>query len=66
MRVTIDDKLGRVIVSDGFFTQLDKTSDILEEQGGKRIDHTQYVHDFIKKGLNYAIIRKSDIKGLKK
>lgn len=66
MRVTIDTKLERVIVSDGFFTQLDKTSDILEEQGGKRINHTEYVHDIIKKGLTYPISRKSDIKGLKK
>lgn len=66
MRFIIDDKLERVIVSDGFFTQLDKASEILVEQGGKKIDHTQYVHDIIKKSLTYAIIRKSDIKGLKK
>ena len=68
MRFTIDTELERIIVPDTFFNQIDKMNKVLEENGAvdKKIDYDEYISTAIEKAKKNAVIRKSDIKSIKK
>lgn len=67
MRFIIDTELERIIVPDSFFNQIDKMNKVLAENGtDKQIDYVQYVKDAIAKAENNALVRKADLKSLKK
>lgn len=66
MRFIIDDKLERVIVSDGFFNEIDRMNKIIKARGGNEIDYVQHVRDAIEKAMANPLVRKSDVPGLRK
>jgi len=68
MKFTIDTELERIIVPDSFFNQIDKMNKILKDNGAedKKIDYVAFVNEAIEKAKVNALVRKSDLKTLKK
>lgn len=68
MRITIDTELNRVIVPDTFYKTIDEKNRVLVENGAedKKIDYIQFVKDKFEKAMENPLIRKADVKGLKK
>ena len=68
MRFIIDTELERIIVPDSFFNQIDKMNKVLAENGAgdKKIEYTTYVLEAIEKAKKNALVRKADIKSIKK
>ena len=68
MRITIDTELNRVIVPDTFYKTIDAKNEVLVERGAddKKIDYVEYVKEVFEKAMENPLIRKADVKGLKK
>jgi len=68
MRFTIDTELERIIVPDTYYKEIDKMNDILEKHGagGNKIEYVGFVNEAIAKAQKKPLIRKSDVKALKK
>ena len=67
MRFIIDTELERIIVPDSFFNQIDKMNKVLADNGtGKEINYVDYVKEAIAKAEKNALVRKADLKSLKK
>ena len=67
MRFIIDTELERIIVPDSFFNQIDKMNKVLADNGtGKDINYVDYVKEAIAKAEKNALVRKADLKSLKK
>lgn len=67
MRFIIDTELERIIVPDSFFNQIDKMNKVLaDNKTEKKIEYEAYVAEAIEKAKKNAIVRKADLKSLKK
>ena len=61
LRITIDTATNTIIVPNTYYDQIDKMNALLEANGGKKLDYTQYVKDEFEKSIAQPIKRQSDI-----
>ena len=61
MRIVIDTKIGRIVVPQSFFKELDKINKILADGGAnKRWTAEEYIKDQFEKALKETILRPGD------
>ena len=61
MRITLDTRLGRIIVPKSFFSELDKINKILADGGSdKKWTPEEYIKDQFNKAIKETILRPGD------